>query len=180
MMKAISVEPDNQPTTANHRNTGWQFLAFAEFLLLGLWLGAMCFFSFAVAPSAFAVLPSRHLAGLVVASALTKVEWLGLIFGGLLLLLHFFKARQQQTSRRLSLVLLLLMIAATAALRFWVSPAMNALRLSMGGVIDDILPTDPLRVQFNNLHQYSVWLMGASILAGVALLFVNVRSWFKR
>jgi hypothetical protein len=35
-------------------------------LLLGLWLGAACFFSFAVAPSAFGVLPSRELAGLVV------------------------------------------------------------------------------------------------------------------
>jgi hypothetical protein len=35
-------------------------------LLIALWLGAACFFSFAVAPSAFGVLPSRELAGSVV------------------------------------------------------------------------------------------------------------------
>jgi hypothetical protein len=139
----------------------------------------MCFFSFAVAPSAFSVLPSRHLAGLIVGSTLTKLEWLGLIFGGLLLVLHFFKSKGQGSSR-LPYFLLLFMIAATAALRFWISPAMNALRLSMGGAIDDLSPADPLRVHFNNYHQYSVWLMGATILAAVVLLFVNVRSWFRR
>src|SRR5262249_20827519 len=144
-----------------------------------LWLGAMCFFSFVLAPSAFAVLPSRHLAGLIVGSTLTKLEWLGLIFGGLLLIFHFFKAKGQGNSRSLRLILLLFMFAATVALRFWISPAMNDLRLSMGGAIDDIASTDPLRVQFNICHQYSVWLMGLTILAAVALLFVNVRSWFR-
>lgn len=158
---------------------GLQWLAFSEFLLLGLWLGAMCFFSFAVAPSAFAVLPSRHLAGLIVGSTLTKLEWLGLIFGGLLLILHFFKAKEKGRSH-LPLFLLIFMLAATAAMRFWISPAMNALRLSMGGAIDDLSPADPLRVQFNSYHQYSVWLMGATILAAVALLYVNVRLWFRR
>src|SRR5215208_8396394 len=75
-----------------------QVLAFAEFLLLGGWLGAMCFFSFAVAPSAFAVLPSRHLAGQIVASTITKVEWLGLILGLLLLVVQFFKGRMSSVS----------------------------------------------------------------------------------
>ena len=157
-----------------------QLLAFTEFLLLGLWLGAMCFFSFAVAPSAFAVLPSRHLAGVIVGSTLTKLEWLGLVFGVLLLVIHFFKKHRKGKAIDLSFAFLLLMLAATAALRFWVSPTMNALRLSMGGAIDDNLPTDPMRVQFNNLHQYSVMLMGFTILAGVAALFFNVRSWLRR
>lgn len=164
----------------NPNTKGLQWLAFTEFLLLGLWLGAMCFFSFAVAPSAFAVLPSRHLAGLIVGSTLTKLEWLGLISGGLLLVLHFLKTKGQGKSELLTLILLLFMIAATAALRFWISPAMNALRLSMGGAIDDLSLTDPLRVQFNSYHQYSVWLMGTTILAAVALLFANVRSWLSR
>ncbi|MFB3127344.1 MAG: DUF4149 domain-containing protein, partial [Candidatus Acidiferrales bacterium] len=34
-----------------------------ETLALGLWLGSMVFLSFVVAPAAFAVLPSRELAG---------------------------------------------------------------------------------------------------------------------
>ncbi len=153
-----------------------QVLAFAEFLLLGGWLGAMCFFSFAVAPSAFAVLPSRHLAGQIVASTITKVEWLGLILGVLLLVVQFLKGRMS----KLSLALLAVMLAATAGLRFWVSPTMNNLRASMGGIIDEVSATDPLRVQFNSLHQYSVTLMSTAILCGLVLLFFTVRSWFKR
>ena len=152
-----------------------QILAGAEFLLLGGWLGAMCFFSFAVAPSAFAVLPSRHLAGQIVASTISKVEWLGLIIGVLLLLLQFLKAPK----RKLNAALLMVMLAATAGLHFWVSRTMNNLRASMGGIIDEVSPADPLRVQFNNLHQYSVTLMSAAILSGLVLMFTTVRSWFK-
>jgi hypothetical protein len=180
MRSIVAEQETREQRNTNPYTNGEQWLAFAEFLLLGLWLGAMCFFSFAVAPSAFAVLPSRHFAGLIVGSTLTKLEWLGLISGGLLLILHFIKVKAQGKSGRTSLILLLFMVVATAALRFWISPAMNAIRLSMSGAIDDLTLTDPLRVQFNQYHQYSVWLMGTTILAGAALLFINVRSWFKQ
>src|SRR5215813_14888914 len=152
-MSSIVAETKSGNQVVQSRYTlGQQWLAFSEFLLLGLWLGAMCFFSFAVAPSAFAVLPSRHLAGMIVGSTLTKIEWLGLIFGGLLLVMQLIKLRRKRKAIDLSFGLLLLMLAATVTLRFWISPAMNSLRLAMGGAIDDIPPTDPMRVQFNNLH----------------------------
>src|SRR2546426_585735 len=64
-----------------------QIAAFIEVLLLGLWLGSMMFFSFAVAPSAFAVLPTRESAGVLVTSTIAKVEMLGLIIGPLLILI---------------------------------------------------------------------------------------------
>jgi hypothetical protein len=156
---------------------GSQFLAFGEFLLLGLWLGAMTFFSFAVAPSAFAVLPSRHFAGLIVGSTLVKVEVIGLVIGSLLLLLQILKTRTPAAIGKLNLLFLAVMLAATAALYFWISPSMNALRLAMGNEIDNVALTDPLRIQFNNLHQYSVSLMGTAILAGLGLLFFTVRGW---
>ena len=57
---------------------GHQILAFAEFLLLGLWIGSMAFFSFAVAPGAFETLGTREMAGRIVTSNIIKVEWLGL------------------------------------------------------------------------------------------------------
>jgi hypothetical protein len=72
------------------------------------------------------------------------------------------------------------MILATAGMRFWISPAMNSLRAAMGRPVDDIAPSDPLRVQFNDLHQYSVTLMAIAMIAGLALLFFSVRSWIKR
>src|SRR6185369_14593650 len=65
---------------------GQQIIAFIEALLVAVWLGSMIFFSFAVAPSAFAVLPTRELAGAMVTSAIGKVEMLGLIIGPLLLI----------------------------------------------------------------------------------------------
>lgn len=163
--------------------TGIETLAFFEVLLIGIWLGSMMFFSFAVAPSAFGVLPSRHLAGQIVSSTLMKVEVLGLILGSVLLIIQMvgWRARAEEGRGRLvRAVLIAVMIAMAALSRFWVSPALNALRGAMGGRIDDVPATDPLRVEFNDLHQYSVWLMATAMLAGITLLFLTVRSWMRR
>ena len=179
----MSVSVANQETvnqiTATSFGLGVQILAFFEFLLLGVWLGSMMFFSFAVAPGAFAVLPSRHLAGLIVGNTLVKVEVIGLVTGTLLLLLQILKIRLPRMTGKLNFLFLAVMLATTAALYFWISPTMNALRLAMGSEIDNVPATDPLRIQFNNLHQYSVSLMGTAILAGLVLLFFTVRGWLK-
>lgn len=160
-----------------------QIAAFIEVLLLGIWLGSMIFFSFAVAPSAFAVLPSRETAGMMVTSTIGKIEALGLIMGTLLLLIHAASWRSRQSRRSiktLQAILLLLMTASAWASRFWISPAMVALRAAMGGHIDDVASTDPMRIQFNDLHQYSVGLMSVAMMSGLVVLFLTVRSWIKR
>jgi len=160
-----------------------QIVAFIEVLLLGVWLGSMIFFSFAVAPSAFAVLPTREMAGVMVTSTIGKIEAMGLIIGTLLILMHAASWRTGQSSRAtkiLQAVLLLLMTASAGLSRFWISPAMVSLRAQMGGHIDNVAVTDPMRIQFNDLHQYSVGLMGAAMISGLVVLFLTVRSWFKR
>jgi len=153
-------------------------LAFVEILLLSVWLGSMIFFSFAVAPSAFAVLPSRELAGAVVTSTISKVEVMGLVIGPLLILIRLLRPRG--TAKPLHIILLLVMTAAAALSRFWISPRMVSMRQEMGGHIDDVPATDPLRIHFNDLHQYSVALMSAAMLAALVVLFLIVRSWSKR
>ena len=160
-----------------------QITAFIEVLLLGVWLGSMIFFSFAVAPSAFAVLPTREMAGVMVTSTIGKIEVLGLIIGTLLILIHVANWRSRRSSgaiKTLQTFLLLLMIAAAALSRFWISPAMVSLRAQMGGHIDDVAVTDPMRIQFNYLHQYSVGLMSAAMISGIVVLFLTVRSWLKQ
>lgn len=160
-----------------------QILAFAEFLLLGLWLGAMAFFSFAVAPGAFETLGTRELAGKVVTSNIIKVEWLGLIIGPLLILIQAagWKARRGPgLVKAIQIVLLVVMTAAAALSRLWVTGKMVSLRIAMGGVIDNVAEDDPLKLQFNDLHQYSVALMSVALFAGLAALFLSVRSWLKR
>jgi len=160
-----------------------QIAAFSEVLLLGGWLGSMMFFSFAVAPSAFAVLPTREMAGVMVTSTIGKIEGIGLVVGVLLILIHAANWRRRRLSsggKTLQALLLLVMTASAGLSRFWISPAMVSLRAQMGGHIDDVSATDPLRIQFNDLHQYSVGLMSAAMLSGLVVLFITVRSWVKR
>jgi Domain of unknown function (DUF4149) len=157
-------------------------LPFVEVLLLSVWLGSMIFFSFAVAPSAFAVLPTRELAGVMVTSAIGKVEMLGLVIGPLLILIQAASWLARQTSRgikTLQIILVVAMSSAAALSHFWISPKMVLLRTAMGGRIDDVPVADPTRIQFNDLHQYSVALMGTAMIAGIVVLFLTVRSWLK-
>src|SRR5262249_1497665 len=148
-----------------------------------VWLGSMTFFSFAVAPSAFAVLPTRELAGALVTSTINKLELLGLIVGPLLMLINAASWRSKRLTNRSKLIqclLLIVMIAAAALLDFWITPGMVPLRGAMGGHIDNLPISDPLRMRFNDLHQYSVALMGAAMIAGIVVLLLTVRSWIKR
>jgi hypothetical protein len=178
-MDSIALEP-----AAGANLTVWQqAIAFSEALLLAVWLGSMIFFSFAVAPSAFAVLPGqRELAGRIVTSTIGKVEMLGLIIGPLLLIIQVVTRRVRRSSRRSEtarFILISVMILAAALSKFWVGARLVALRVSMG-VIDNVPASDPQRVEFNHLHQYSVALMGAAMIAGIVVLFLTVRSWLKR
>ena len=62
-----------------------KFLSDIRLLLLGLWLGAACFF-IAVAQSAFAVLPAREIAGAVVGRTLSVLNYSGIGVALILLL----------------------------------------------------------------------------------------------
>jgi hypothetical protein len=172
-----------KPALRPDLRAGEQLIASVEALLLTVWLGGMIFFSLAVAPTLFAVLPTRELAGQVVSSLIGKVEWIGLVCGPLLLLSQLFAWPRRDTeakSRVLRVVMLGLMTLLVAASRFWVSAKLHALRAQIGGAIDDIPITDPQRVEFNALHGVSVSLMGATLLAGLVVLFLSIRLWLKR
>ena len=173
------AEPDEvRPTSPGDR-----MLAFLEVFLLSLWLGSMIFFSAAVAPSAFAVLPTHELAGALVTSTISKIEVFGLVIGPLLILIQLAtwgRVRSSNRTKSFKVILIVIMLAAAAFSRFWVSPAMVSLRAQMNGHIDDVPATDPLRIQFNSLHHYSVWLMSAAIVCGILMQFQIVRSWLRR
>ena len=50
------------------------FLRFLMLLSLVVWIGGLIFFAFVLAPTAFSVLPTSHLAGNVVGRALGKLH----------------------------------------------------------------------------------------------------------
>lgn len=145
-------------------------------LLLGLWLGAACFFSFAVAPGAFSVLPSRELAGLVVNRTLAAVNYSGLIIG--LILLGSSYVRRQNTARiRLWLeqAALFLLTAACAFGQFVIGARLQNLRGQIGRPIDEVAMDDPLRTAFNDLHGYSVTILMMAMIAAVVAFFLLAR-----
>lgn len=145
-------------------------------LLLGLWLGAACFFSFAVAPTAFSVLPSRELAGSVVNRTLAIVNYSGFIVG-LIMLASSYILRQNANRTKLLLErgLLLLLTAACAFGQFVNAAKLSDLRGQIGRPIDELAIDDSLRTAFNDLHGYSVTILTTAMIAAVAAFFLLVR-----
>jgi hypothetical protein len=150
----------------------------ARLVLAALWLGGAAFFSFAVAPSAFAVLPTRELAGAVVARTLSIVNVGGFAVGLLLLLTWPVGLGLVRRAARVAEAAALLLVTLTSAAGHWLIAArMSALRARMSAPIDALPTSDPLRVAFNDLHGYSVAALTAGMLAGlVALLLIARRT----
>ena len=141
--------------------------------MIGLWLGAACFFSFAVAPSAFAVLPSRDLAGSVVSRTLAIVNFSGIAIGLILLLTTLVRRLDLKplwlwTER----FLLLIMTAACAVGQFVISIWLASVRAQAGKPMEEVALDDPLRIQFDNLHQYSVWVLMTAMIAALIVFFI--------
>jgi hypothetical protein len=141
--------------------------------ILGLWLGAMAFFSFVVAPSAFAVLQQQQLAGALVSRTLGALEIIGIIAGAILIALLFF-SRERDRAFLYELIALALMTVSMLVSHFVVSRRMHDLRMSLSEIAQ-LAANDPARVEFDRLHQYSVWLMGFDILGAIALIVYLAR-----
>jgi Domain of unknown function (DUF4149) len=142
--------------------------------ILGLWLGAMAFFSFVVAPSAFAVLPQQQLAGAVVSRTLGALEIIGVITGALLIVILLFSRERDGRASFYELIALALMTASMLVSRFAVSRRLHELRVNFGEIAQ-LAAGDPARLEFDRLHQYSVWLMGFNILGAIALIVYLAR-----
>ena len=153
------------------------FLRFLMLLSLVCWIGGLIFFAFVVAPTAFSVLPTSHLAGNVVGRSLGKLHWIGLISGVVFLVssllysrftdgtAHVFAARH---------VLLCLMLALTLISQFRIIPRMDALRASLGEVRS--VPLDnPERVQFDALHAWSTRVESAVLLLGLVVVYLTAQ-----
>jgi hypothetical protein len=49
----------------------------------------------------------------------------------------------------------------------------SSVRSQMGGKkIDEFAVDDPLRIQFNQAHEYSVWVLTAAMIAGLIAFFI--------
>lgn len=141
--------------------------------LLAAWLGAALLVAATVAPAAFAVLPTRALAGALVGRVLPIIFVSGALVGVVAAML----AHSGGSYARARAWLPIATTAACLVAQFVITPRIERLRASMGPSIEAVDPTDPRRAEFGKLHGVSVALMGAGMLAsGVALVLTVLAS----
>ncbi|HUR97713.1 MAG TPA: DUF4149 domain-containing protein [Pyrinomonadaceae bacterium] len=149
-----------------------KFLSDLRLLLLSIWLGSAVFF-IAVAQSAFAVLPQRELAGAMVSRTLSILNFGGLAIALILIATSFLRsANYNRVSIWTERFLLLILAIACAGGQFVIGLWLSMIRGQMGRPIDEVPADDPLRIQFNNLHNWSEWVLLGGMLAALIAFFV--------
>ena len=134
-------------------------------LLLGLWLGAILFFSFGVAPQAFKVLTpmpgGRVLAAQVVGLSLTALNYFGMGCGVAYIVLSSLQHRSLSLKRNIAVFV---MVLTALVAQFWIAPRIERLRNDVTTAsIYDLPPADARRIQFTRLH------MASRVLGSMAL-----------
>lgn len=157
-----------------------RFYSSIRLALLGIWLGAACFF-IVVAQSAFAVLPSREMAGLIVNRTLAILNYSGLAIGILEIVLSLIGAgAAAKFWVWVERFLLLIVAGACAVGQFVIAQWLLYARLEMGKPIDEIAMDDPLRLRFNTLHEYSVWMLMIAMIAAFLAFFIIANRRFNK
>ena len=143
-------------------------------VLLSVWLGAAVLLAAVVAPAAFAVLPSRTLAGALVGRVLPVVFIAGLVVTLASLGLDSGDWGRWSSGRRAMLVVAAI---SCAAAQFAVGPRIERVRTDIGGPVEQLPPDDPRRIAFGRLHAASVaWLGLAMVAAVTTLVLVSLRK----
>jgi len=154
------------------------FLRFLMVLSLVVWMGGLIFFSFVLAPTVFAVLPTRHLAGNVVSRSLAALHWMGIISGLVFLASSVIYSRLTVGTSNLFAaknVLLVVMLELTAISQFAITPKMAILRSSMGEI--DAVPLDnQARLQFDALHVWSTRVDGGVFFVGLLVVYLTAQA----
>ena len=143
-------------------------------ILLSAWLGAAVLVATVVAPAAFAVLPSRTLAGALVGRLLPV-----LFIAGLVVALASLWLDRGDHGRAIRVRRVMLVVAAVscAAAQFAVAPRIERVRKEIGGPVEQLPQDDPRRIAFGRLHAASVaWLGLAMVGVVTTLILVSVRQ----
>jgi hypothetical protein len=157
-----------------------KFFSDIRLLLLAIWLGAAVFF-IAVAQAAFGVIEQRELAGAAVNSTLSVLQYGGMGIAVVLILTSLVgTARVGAFWLWVERFLLLIMAAACAVGQFVIGFWLSSLRGQMGRPIDEIAVDDPLRAQFNTVHEYSVWVLFVGMAAALIAFFIIANRKFSK
>jgi hypothetical protein len=153
------------------------WVALTQIVLVVAWIGAAVVVAGVVAPAAFAVLPTRALAGALVGRVLPVLFIAGLVVGIGAAGLETAGDAARWKAGRLGAAIVLVLSCAVA--HFVVSPRIARLREAIGPSLDALAADDVRRLEFGRLHGISVGLLGLGILAAVlvaGLAIAAVRS----
>ena len=143
-----------------------------ETVLLAVWIGAALLFALVVAPAAFAVLPTRTLAGALVGRILPVIFYAGVVIGSVIVILDLV-GRNASWGRTAAGAVSAL---ACAVAQLVVGTRIERLRLAIGGPLDALAMDDPRRIAFGKLHAISVGWLGIAMVAAVIALALAVRA----
>ena len=142
----------------------------ASMTLLAAWMGAAVFVAAVITPAAFAVLPTRALAGAVVGRALPVLFLAGILIGVAVLVM----SRQTRATRWATGGAVCLTGASAAALM--VAIRLRTMLATLGAPIDTLDHGDPRRVAFGRLHGANVLFMGLGLVAACVVLVAIARQ----
>ena len=156
-----------------------KFFSDLRLLMVSLWLGGSVYF-IGAAQAAFAVLPQRELAGAVVSRDLSILNYAGMAIAAVLLLTSFVGGSRVSSFWLWVERFLLVVLASACAvgeyvIGFWLS----SIRSQLGRPIDEVAAGDPLKVQFDLLHQWSVWVLVAGMAAALIAFFIIANRRFS-
>jgi|SRR6478672_3868743 len=139
----------------------------ARLLIVTLWAGSLWTVGYLVAPTLFATLADRALAGTIAGSLFRVQAWLSLACGIVLLILMTLRPNAAERAHRFSpTVIVLAMLACTVVGYFGLQPYMAELRQTAGGLADAAS-----RTRFGILHGVSSGIYLLQSLLAVALVF---------
>jgi len=147
------------------------FISFAYLLSLVCWVGSIVFFSFFAAPAIFKNL-DRADAGKVVGVIFPRYYVLGYICGTLVLLTLVMQGFEVS---RLKLGLVLVMLVCTLFAGLGIGPNARKIKERMQGSVSRE-EKDSLERKFKKIHRLSVQLNGATLLAGLVLLWITAEG----
>ena len=149
------------------RGAAGPWLGALWWLLLGGWIGAWVFFAFAVAPTAFRVLPSTQIAGLLIGPVLATLHLSGAAAGVALAALAWGLSRTGAF-----LWLPLAMSALCLVSHFGVTAQIEAIRpLAFGPE-----GSPEMAARFQLLHRLSMGIYTSVGLAGFLLVALHARK----
>lgn len=149
-------------------------------LAIVVWVGGIVFFAFVLAPVAFHLLPSQHVAGVVVGGTLRVLDIVGLVCGFVFWAATALLFRQSAAAYKgryeAQILLASLMMLATGYLHANILPAMEKDRTSVGGDIEAAPSVSPARLHFEKLHKRSEDVEGAVLFFGLAIVVLMARE----